>query len=409
MKIIFLGSFFPTQLENKLRNKSIGAMSNANNALQWSYIRGLKLFCPSLEVVTLPQIGAFPFRYKNLFFKTELSNFNIDGVSSAHCINFFNLIGFKHLARYIKAKSIISKIIDKSTDNEIVIIIYDLHAPFINAIKKIKEKNERIKTCVIVPDLPYMTGAPENLVYQLFLKVEHFFLNKSLGLIDWFVLLSRHMAEKLPVDNKPWIVIEGIYNIDYEVINKAKKIVKNEKIIFYSGAIDARNGILNLIEAFRQIPDTNYRLIICGDGPEKQYVLDAVKKDSRISYKGQISRGKVLELQKESTLLVNPRNSCEEFTRYSFPSKTMEYFASGVPVLMFEIEGVPDEYYSYCYIVKENSIIGLKNSIMRICEQDAWVLDSLGENARRFILDNKSPMHQCSKLVNFINENSVTN
>lgn len=409
MKILFLGSFFPVGLENRIRNKSRGPIANANNALQWSYIIGLKQYCPSLEVITLPQIGAFPIRYKNLFFKTKISKFSIGNNISGYCINFFNLIGFKHLDRYIQTKLIVSKLINQSTDNEIVIIVYDLHAPFINAVKKIKENNKKVKICVIVPDLPFMTGAPENILHKLFSKVEHLFLNKSFDGIDLFVLLSRHMAKKLALNNKPWIVIEGIYNIDDEVVNPIKQKLSDEKKIFYSGAINERNGIINLVEAFRQIPDSDYKLIICGDGEERKYILDAAKSDTRIIYKGQISRKEVLELQKNSTLLINPRSSDGEFTRYSFPSKTMEYFASGVPVLMFEIDGVPEEYYSYCYTINENTVIRLKETIMMICEKDPGVLNSLGNSARKFVLDNKNPMQQCSKLINFINENSVTN
>ena len=409
MKILFLGSFFPIELESKIRKRSICPIANANNALQWSYIKGLKLFCTSLEVITLPQIGAFPFRYRNLFFKTKSSKFKIDKNIYAYCINFFNLAGFKHLHRYLQTKLILSKLITQSTDNEIVIIVYDLHAPFLNAVKKIKENHKNIKICVIVPDLPFMTGAPDNLLYKIFLNIEHLFLKKSFDCIDLFVLLSRHMEYKLPVKDKPWIVIEGIYNIEDELINQREQLITNEKKIFYSGAINKRNGIINLAEAFKQISDTNYRLIICGDGEERNYLQDASKKDKRIIYKGQLSRKEVLALQKESTLLVNPRSSNGEFAKYSFPSKTLEYFASGVPVLMFEIEGIPEEYYSYCYSIKENTIIALKEMIVMICEKDSNVLKSLGNSARRFILDNKSPRYQCSRLINFINENTLTN
>ena len=38
---------------------------------------------------------------------------------------------------------------------------------------------------------------------------------------------------------------------------------------------------------------------------------------------------------------VNPRQNNEEFTKYSFPSKTMEYLASGVPVVAYKLDGIP--------------------------------------------------------------------
>ena len=37
---------------------------------------------------------------------------------------------------------------------------------------------------------------------------------------------------------------------------------------------------------------------------------------------------KIVKEEKKSTLLVNPRFTNEEYTKYSFPSKNMEYMAS---------------------------------------------------------------------------------
>lgn len=409
MKVFFLGSFFPIELESSIRQKSKGPIANANNALQWSYLKGLESFYPSLEVITLPQIGAFPLRYKSLLFRTKLSKFIINRNTIAYCINFFNLVLIKHLHRYIKAKSILTKLLAHVTDSRILIIVYDLSAPFLNAAKKVKEIHRNVTICVIVPDLLFMTGSPDNILHRMFHNAENIFVNKSFDSIDLFVLLSRHMVDKLPVKNRPWIVIEGIFNANIELIEHEENPGTNDMIVFYSGAIDERNGIKNLVEAFKLIQDPKYRLVICGDGEERKNVLEAAKKDKRIIFKGQISRNEVMKLQKEATLLVNPRSSYSEFTKYSFPSKTLEYFASGVPVLMFEIEGIPTEYYSFCYTIKENTVIALKDMILRICEQDPIVLKTMGNHARKFILENKGPIQQCSRLVKFINENTPSN
>ena len=407
MKLIFLGSFFPNELEAVIRERSKGPVANANNALQWSYLNGLGSLFSSFDVITLPHIGAYPLRYKDLFFRAKSSEFIINNKISAWCIDFFNLVLFKHLHRYIQTRRILSKLLTQTSENS-TIIVYDLHAPFINAVKKIRESNKHVKICVIVPDIPFMTGAPDNILYKTFQNIENFFLKRSYDCIDMFVLLSRHMTDKLPINNKPCIVIEGIYNPDDELINQTPNSIINEKRVFYSGALDKRNGIINLVDAFRQINDADYRLIICGDGEERKYVTDASAQDSRILYKGQLPRKEVLTLQRESTLLVNPRPSGGEFTRYSFPSKTMEYFASGVPVLMFEIEGIPEEYYSYCYTIKKNTISDLKDEILMICGKDSGELQLKGDSARKFILENKNPVHQCLKLVNLINENAAS-
>ena len=57
---------------------------------------------------------------------------------------------------------------------------------------------------------------------------------------------------------------------------------------------------------------------------------------------GCVTNDEIVRLQCEATLLVNPRPSDKEFCKYSFPSKTIEYMASGTPVLMTKLPGVPD-------------------------------------------------------------------
>src|SRR5690606_28854588 len=99
------------------------------------------------------------------------------------------------------------------------------------------------------------------------------------------------------------------------------------KTILYTGTLAKRYGIVHLLEAFALIKDQDYRLWICGDGDARDEVNEKVRMDPRITYFSQISRERVLKFQKKATVLVNPRKSEGEFTKYSFPSKTMEYLA----------------------------------------------------------------------------------
>ena len=62
-------------------------------------------------------------------------------------------------------------------------------------------------------------------------------------------------------------------------------------------------------------------------------IIACSKKDNRIVFKGMVPNKIVVEDQLKATLLVNPRPSIGEFTRYSFPSKNMEYMVSGTPMV----------------------------------------------------------------------------
>lgn len=64
-------------------------------------------------------------------------------------------------------------------------------------------------------------------------------------------------------------------------------------------------------------------------------------KDRRIQYLGSIPHDEILQLQRTASLLVNPRTPEGIYTKYSFPSKTMEYLASGTPTLYMNCQEFP--------------------------------------------------------------------
>ena len=85
----------------------------------------------------------------------------------------------------------------------------------------------------------------------------------------------------------------------------------------------------NLIAAFNEIDDKEFSLWICGFGLDQPFVEVAAKNDSRIIYWGLVEQNRVFEMQQQATLLVNPRKGDAEFTKYSFPSKTMDIWLQG--------------------------------------------------------------------------------
>ena len=105
----------------------------------------------------------------------------------------------------------------------------------------------------------------------------------------------------------------------------------------------------------------------------------------------------VINLQKKCDILVNPRRP-EEFTKYSFPSKTMEYLGSGVPTIMYRLEGVPDEYYDYCWVCDPNIKDDLLNKIIILGNLSKKERVEYGNRARSFILKQKNPVDQIKKL-----------
>ena len=125
--------------------------------------------------------------------------------------------------------------------------------------------------------------------------------------------------------------------------------------------------------------------------------------DNRIILKGQLPHSEILNIQRNATLLVNPRTSDGEFTKFSFPSKTMEYLASGTPTLLYKLDGIPNEYYNYCFALgKWNGIDDLTQKIRAIINMPSEELKKIGMAARQFVLEKKNPIYQCSRMIEFL-------
>jgi len=134
----------------------------------------------------------------------------------------------------------------------------------------------------------------------------------------------------------------------------------------------------------------------------KDEIINAAEKDSRITFYGYVSKEKASELQQKATVLVNPRQNNDEFTKYSFPSKTMEYMASGKPVIMYKLDGIPAEYDEFLFYPASDSAKSLAESITNICEKTSEERFKLGERARNFVLNEKNGSKQAEKILGLI-------
>lgn len=399
--ILIFGHYPIEEYQTILFNSKSGAQFAAD-ALQWSFITGFEENNILPKIINLPYIGSFPKRYSKLFYETNKLCHTLNN-NTYTSYKFCNLSLFKIISRYIVTKNALFRDFISNKDGEII-IIYSVLTSFLKAAIEYKKEHSNTIICVIVTDLPEFMSNSRNILHILLMNIDRRIVIDLLAQVDCFVLLSEHMKQRLPVNNKPYVVVEGIYNVNDEIcFDKNNNDVKQ---IMYSGSLSKKYGIINLVNAFSQIKNDNYRLIICGDGDSKDEIIAFSNGDKRINYLGSLDRKEVLKLQRESSLLVNPRTPEGEFTKYSFPSKTMEYLASGIPTLLYKLQGIPEEYYQYCYTIESLDVTELSNRIDEILKKPIEELTDIGNKARNFILEKKNPKVQCEKIINMIKMNN---
>ena len=400
--VLFLSGFFRKDKETLIASNSKKAPQLAANNLQWGFVKGFdNCISPNdFTIVNAPFLGDWPFSYKSLFYKG--GKFSHNGDSCDFEATFCTLVFFKHFSRYFSLKKPIKKWCREPaiSQKHKVLLAYAMTNSNIRALKLAKRINPSVTTVLIVPDLPqYMnTSTKQNPLYSFLKGIDMDYLKKESVCVDYFVLLTKYMADYLQL-NDNFVVVEGIAEN-----GNSNSHFSQERTILYTGTLNERYGIKLLIEAFSLIKDSRYRLIICGAGDSEDFVLAASKQDSRIEYRGLVPKSEVLKLQTEARLLINPRQNDEEFVKFSFPSKIMEYLSSGTPLLAYKLDGVPEEYDSYIYYVEGTTAEDLCMSILEVCEKPDDVLMSFGKAAQQFVLTKKNATAQCKKVLEFLSK-----
>jgi len=237
--------------------------------------------------------------------------------------------------------------------------------------------------------MPFITRLATKVMKWSFDNYDKFvFLTEAMNIVN-----SRH---------RPYIVMEGMSDSDIphnqDVSNKGR-----ERVVMYAGGLHERYGLKKLTEAFMMQRDEQLRLTIYGSGPFVSELANKYsKKDSRIIYKGVVSNSEVVKAELEATLLVNPRPTNEEFTKYSFPSKNIEYMASGTPLLTTKLPGMPPEYYPYVFLIEDESVEGYSDALKKALSHTDEELDDLGAKAKRFVLEEKNNVKQASRVIELI-------
>lgn len=399
LDMIFLGGLFPKNMEKEIYEKSTGLVESAANALQWNLIEGIDKNCSKpINIINSLYIGSYPLHYKDLFIKTY--SFNHCDESEDINVGFMNLFIVKHIFKYFSLKPHLKKWAESRSENKII-IEYALLAVPMKCLNYVKKINPAVKTCVIVPDIPqYMnTDRKKSVIYTFLKGIEIKIIERNLKYADSYVFLTEYMREFIEV-NDNFVVVEGISTDAFKDI-EAETDTAN-KVILYTGTLNRRYGIVNLVEAFKKIKGSEYRLVLCGGGDSEDKIAEEALKDSRIIYKGQLKREDVLKLQMGATVLVNPRQNSEVFTKYSFPSKIIEYLSSGTPVIAYKLDGMPDEYDDYIYYVKEDSIETLSDRLVEVCELDKQERVLFGAKAKEFVLSKKNSQVQTEKIIDMI-------
>lgn len=257
-------------------------------------------------------------------------------------------------------------------------------------ISKLLGKRFHIPVVGIITDLPGMCVSTNKTISKNVRRMQGF---------DAYILLTEQMNEVVNPLGKPYMVMEGLCSSTIPELREKNK----KRILMYAGSLWEHDaGIEYFVNGFIKANLDNAELHLYGTGTLVPWIEEISKKYPAVKYMGCVTNDEIVKLQCEATLLVNPRPSDEEFCKYSFPSKTIEYMLSGTPVLMTRLPGVPKEYLEHVYTIDEENEDAVFETLKTIFNKDNDELVEFGLSGRNFVLTNKNCFRQCEKIHVFL-------
>lgn len=263
-------------------------------------------------------------------------------------------------------------------------------------------KQKKIPFIGIVTDLPKLSTSMKARNESFIKKTAIKFLEKistiSLEKYTGYITLTESLYEALnSKKTKPHVIVEG--SIDAKM--QYNDALRKQNVVVYAGGVYEKYGVKNLVEAFADL-ETEAELHIYGNGTYAPQIIDISKNHPNIIYKGVVSLEEIVKIECEALLLVNPRPSNEEFSKYSFPSKTLEYMVSGTPLASTRLPGIPDEYFNYIYSFEDETKDGIKSSLHSILNLNSKELQEKGKQAFEYVIREKTNIKQGKRIVEFL-------
>jgi len=397
--ILYISSLCSPQVLDYLFNSSSTKPLQSIQKFHRMFTEGIKLSDDTVIVETLSSVPV-PANHKKWLWRIPMEKFN-----NIHYryIPFINIPLLKDVIIFFYSffRIVIWRFSNQKNTNKI--IVCDVLKLGISVSANLACRLTGIKILAIVTDLPGLMVVNSTNTKPLKLKIYNEITSKILSNFDGYVLLTEEMNEIVNPRRKPYMIMEGLVNIDLKLSDNSLENKQSERILIYAGGLFEKYGIKKLIDSFRLIGGEDLRLHIYGSGEMVKDMAAYMEIDSRIAYKGNVPNQIVVDKLQTATLLINPRPSNEELSKYSFPSKNMEYMASGTPLITTLLPGMPQDYFPFVYLFNDESLNGMRKTLEFILSKTKEELHEFGSKSKEYVLNYKNNVIQGQRLLKFLN------
>lgn len=399
MKMFYFGSVCANSVFNETVQKSRVKPSASAQTFENALVKGLVENGCDLTVVSAESIAIYPGGNRLLLKPRQDA---LQSGCTAHILPAVNLPFFKQQCHAYGAKRRLLKWLRENGAEEKCVLVYGLYPAVVKQLQSVCRRHG-CKIFAVITDVPstmFTYTKPKSVLKRIFSGA---YRNTAISLqdrFDGYVFLTEAMSAAV-APGKPFTVVEAIADTAAfaDIPQPAKA---DPPAIMYAGSLYQKYGVDRIVDALSYI-HCDCQLWLFGSGDQEQAIAEKARTDSRIRFFGRVSRQEILRREKASALLLNVRSAQDDYTKYSFPSKMVEYMLSGTPMLTTRLPGIPEPYYAHCYVADGETPEMIGQQIQQILADPQK--SQVGEQARRFVTEQKSSHVQAARILAFINEN----
>lgn len=383
--LVFLGSVVPD--EEQYRS---AAFSRAGNSAQTGLIENLRLAGRAPErVISFQPMPSFPHSRQ---WRVPMQRTWVAGCDTV-LSPYINLPIIKPLSL---ALSLYRELRRVAGNRRVTLLSYNFNSFLALPMMALRRNGGQVVPILYDVDMPGQT-VPDTLARRLDFRLLRGFLPRVAGAV---VITEQVAKDFLP--HQPALVVEGGLSAQQAEHHVDARLPPPGTFnIVYAGALERYNGIDVILDAVAGLPDPDVRLHVAGRGSLESEVRAAAQCDSRVIVHGYMDAAGLAQLYRDASLLINHRSDHRIDSRYVFPSKLIEYLASGIPVISTHFRSLKAEYRPYLTLLDDESPGALRQAIqtLRNAPEPAW---NRAAEAQQFVLGNKTWREQARRITHFL-------
>jgi len=390
LRATFLGFTVPgTVFQQILTDDQV--MPTQTHKFAWAFVDALQQNGVEVDLLSAAPVSNYP---SSSHLVWPMKRF-VERGATGLLLPFVNALVLKHLTRFVACVVLGTRRIRRHRSQWL--LVHGVHSPFLwYAIYA--RRRTGVRLAAVLSDPPGVMRRSDGRVARSLKRIDIGVTKGALRHFDAVIALSEPLADDF-APGVPKLLMEGLFMASTADIDVRPEPVERPRIV-YAGGLMAEYGVLNLARAVSE-SDMDVTLELYGRGDAAEELSELSRRDDRIGIPVLLEPTELARRYRGARALIQPRQPDQDFVRYSFPSKLIEYMSTGVPVVSTRLPSIPSDYSPHLLWAESATPFGLRQAIGRCLALTPEEAERLGRGAAEFVTS-RSPAAQGRRIVNFL-------